>query len=265
MAVIHKLLERLWEDYVGLNPQARDIYDRLTASGEKVVNDHIALRSYGHRGVGIDVLAEPFIAGGYRLGGAYDFAAKKLRARNYASSDPAMPKVFISELTLDVCSQELQETVKNLIDQIPSQWHKRNDKCVSGRPWELDFATYRKLADESEYAGWVAAFGFRANHFTVLFNALSKFDSLAALNTFIENAGHPLNSSGGKINGSPQVFLEQSSTLAPNVSVTFDDGVHETPACYYEFARRYRQPDGELFGGFVAGSADKIFQSTDRR
>ena len=35
------------------------------------------------------------------------------------------------------------------------------------------------------------------------------------------------------------------------------------PSCYYEFARRYPLPSGELFQGFVPASADKIFESTD--
>jgi hypothetical protein len=38
--------------------------------------------------------------------------------------------------------------------------------------------------------------------------------------------------------------------------------VHEVPSCYYEFARRYRQSDGRLYPGFVAASANDIFEST---
>jgi hypothetical protein len=36
------------------------------------------------------------------------------------------------------------------------------------------------------------------------------------------------------------------------------------PACYYEFARRYPIANGELYQGFIAASADKIFESTNR-
>jgi len=38
--------------------------------------------------------------------------------------------------------------------------------------------------------------------------------------------------------------------------------VRDVPTCYYEFAKRYPGPDGKLFPGFVAASADKIFEST---
>ncbi|MFP5459729.1 MAG: DUF1338 domain-containing protein, partial [Bacteriovoracia bacterium] len=62
----------------------------------------------------------------------------------------------------------------------------------------------------------------------------------------------------------PSVYLEQSSTLANNIAVTFDDGELTIPACYYEFARRYPLPSGDLYQGFVAASADKIFESTSK-
>ena len=38
---------------------------------------------------------------------------------------------------------------------------------------------------ESEYAAWVAAFGFRVNHFTVDVGALSTFPDLEALDAFL--------------------------------------------------------------------------------
>jgi len=104
-----------------------------------------------------------------------------------------------------------------------------------------------------------------ANHFTVLVNALGTFDDLGQLNRFLVENGFELNTSDGEIKGSPQVYLEQSSTLADRVQVQFSDGAESIPACYYEFARRYPLPNGELFSGFVAKSADKIFESTDRR
>ena len=117
---------------------------------------------------------------------------------------------------------------------------------------------------ESDYAGWVAAFGYRPNHFTVFINALKSFSDITELNTFLKGQGVQLNASGGEIKGTPQVFLEQSSTLANNIEVEFTDGKLTVPACYYEFAKRYALPTGELYQGFVAASADKIFESTSK-
>ena len=47
--------------------------------------------------------------------------------------------------------------------------------------------------------------------------------------------------------------------------VGFAEGSKEVPCCYYEFAERFRMPDGKLFSGFIAKSADKIFESTNSR
>ena len=107
--------------------------------------------------------------------------------------------------------------------------------------------------------------GFRANHFTVAVNALKSLDGIEQLNVLLKDNGFALNASGGEIKGSPKVFLEQSSTMAPEVPVQFSDGSHAIASCYYEFAQRYPLPDGNLFQGFVAKSADKIFESTDRK
>ena len=73
-----------------------------------------------------------------------------------------------------------------------------------------------------------------------------------------------MNDSGGEVKGTPEELLEQSSTIAYNKEITFSNGVHTIPACYYEFAKRYPKKDGDLFRGFIAGSADKIFESTDK-
>ena len=74
-----------------------------------------------------------------------------------------------------------------------------------------------------------------------------------------------MNAVGVEIKGTQDVYLEQSSTLAYPVKVSFADRDETIPGCYYEFARRYPMPDGKLFQGFLPDSADKIFESTDYR
>lgn len=265
MSAAKNLLDRLWDDYRRLNPQAGAIQRLLASSGDTVVNDHIALRTYDDRRVNIEVLARAFVGLGYQDHGEYKFPQKKLRARHYEHQDAGHPKVFISELKLGECSPPLRRIVSGLIDQVEPDMLNRVDLPVIGRPWTVSRADYATLADESEYAAWVAAFGFRANHFTILVNALERFDGLQQLNAFLNDQGYCLNTSGGQIKGSPEVYLEQSSTLADKVAVQFSDGTATIPCGYYEFARRYPLPNGQLFQGFVAGSADRIFESTDRR
>ena len=96
-------------------------------------------------------------------------------------------------------------------------------------------------------------------------NALNNYETLESVNQALKDAGFPLNTSGGEIKGTPDVLLEQSSTLADEAPVQFTDGTRNIPSCFYEFARRYPMANGQLYGGFVAASADKIFESTNVR
>ncbi len=262
---IAELLDALWKDYVATTPQAERIHQLLADRGEIIRNDHIALRTYGAPGIGIEALARPFAALGWVPRDSYRFADKHLRARYWQHLDRALPKVFISELVLSEMSAETQAIIERLLVQLPTGFSERPDLSHAGRPWSLDHATYATLLAESEYAAWVAAFGFRVNHFTVDVGSLSTFPDLAALNAFLVEHGFTLNDSGGTIKGTPLDRLEQSSTRADSIEVAFTDRIARIPSCYYEFARRYPLPSGELFHGFVPTSADKIFESTDAR
>jgi hypothetical protein len=119
------------------------------------------------------------------------------------------------------------------------------------------------LREESEYAAWFYVFGFRANHFTVSINALKKYNTILKVNQLLKDNGFILNSSGGEVKGTLGDYLQQSSTMADIIPVDFEEGIFSIPSCYYEFAQRHTMPDGTLFSGFVAQSADKIFESTD--
>ena len=258
------LLDKMWEDYTAMNPQALQIYQLFQEQGDQVQNDHIALRTFNHPKVTIDVLAQPFVDSGYVYQQDYHFTEKKLYAKHYQHPDEQYPKIFISELKLEDFDEELQTIVNALVDQLQEEKLQEFDFCSQGRPWGVSYETYERLREKSEYAAWMAAHGYRPNHFTVFVNRLSALNDIVAVNEFIKAAGFQLNDSGGEIKGSPEVFLEQSSTLADTVEVEFSDGSQRVPACYYEFAQRYPMPDGELYQGFVATSADKIFESTDK-
>lgn len=259
------LLSRMWKDYVDLNPAAGRIHALLTSRKEDVLNDHIALRTYNHPRLGISQLAKVFEDFGYSAKGEYHFKEKKLYAKHWEHEDLSLPKIFISELLLEQMSPATQKTVAALVDQVTDSQLNDPFFSVSGRPWKLSHATYLSLAEESEYASWLAAVGFRPNHFTVNVNALKSFSNLVELNDFLTAQGVRLNSSGGLIKGTPGECLEQSSTMAEKVSIDFTDGSFQIPGCYYEFARRYPLANGKLYQGFIAASADKIFESTNRR
>ncbi|MFB6346740.1 MAG: DUF1338 domain-containing protein [bacterium] len=266
MPDLDDLLDMLWADYVDHNPQAREIVELLAGEGEFVENDHIAFRTYNHPDIGMNKLGYAFEKFGYEKGDQhYEFSEKKLDAYHWEHPDPDYPKVFISELRVQVFSDEFKEIVNRLVEQVPKELPNRWDFPALGRPWEVSHEEVGRLREESEYGAWMATWGFRANHFTVDVNALDKYSNLEDLNRFLKDNGIELNDRGGEIKGSPDVYLEQSSTKAPEVEVDFNDGTYEEPFCYYEFAKRYEKPDGELFQGFVADSADKIFESTDKQ
>lgn len=258
------LLDKMWLDYININPLAKKISDVLTREGEEIQNDHIALRTFNHPRVSVDVIAKPFLESGYKYMGDYHFPEKKLYAKHYEHSDRSQPKIFISELKLQDFSPALQKAVGELVDQIPAGMEHQFDFSSIGRPWKVTTKVYQELLKESDYAAWVSAFGYRPNHFTVFINNLKKFNDIVVLNNFLKAEGFKLNASGGEIKGSKEVCLEQSSTLANNIEVEFQDGKLTIPACYYEFAKRYPLQNGELYQGFVAASADKIFESTNR-
>lgn len=261
---IQNILNSMWSDYCALNPAAKRIYDLLSSQGETVLNDHIALRTIQHPRLGIESLAKTFKKYGYIEKKDYIFKEKKLYAKHYEHPQTDLPKIFISELELSKVSPFIQTTMSALAEEIPNDLISADHFSYCGRPWKMSFETYSKLAQESEYASWLAAFGFRPNHFTVNINRLKKFSDITILNNFLKQNEYKLNSSGGEIKGSPKEYLEQSSTMASEISVAFSDGSHMVPGCYYEFAKRYALPDGNLYQGFVAASADKIFESTNK-
>lgn len=262
---VHDYLDALWRDYTAITPQAGAIHALFAARGETIVNDHVALRTYARRGIDLAALARPFERRGFVARDDYRFAEKHLRARYFQHADPALPKVFVSELVVEELSPAAQRAIDGLVAQLPAGFGERDDLPYAGRPWSIDHATYRALLAESEYAAWVAAFGFRVNHFTVAVDHLTTLHGLDEVNALVAGAGFALNAEGGLVKGTPAEHLEQSSTRADAVDVAFADGVHRVPSCYYEFARRHRLPSGELFHGFVPTSADKLFHSTDAR
>ncbi len=259
--------EELWKQYCLKTPSAERIKSLLEKEGDTVFNDHIAIRTFDDLRIDINVLAKPFISMGYKEISDYHFETKKLYAKHYEHpQNPTAPKIFISQLLVKKFSDQLQQTVQHLLDNLDSSVFDQEDLILRGRVWDTPlYKTYLALQNESEYAAWMYVHGFCSNHFTVDVNKLEKFNSLSSVNEFLKSKGFIMNSSGGEIKGSPSLFLEQSSILADIIAVEFQEGIKNSTSCYYEFSYRYKQENGELFTGFIANSANKIFESTDMR
>jgi len=139
------LLDLLWKDYVETNPPAQRIHDLFTAKGEKVINDHVAFRTYGHPKIDVDVLSKAFRERGYEEKGQYHFEKKKLFAKHFEHPDSEMPLIFISQLKLEEFDKNIRGIIQKLIDQIPEGYTADPKFLFSGRPWRLSYEDYVKL------------------------------------------------------------------------------------------------------------------------
>jgi hypothetical protein len=262
---LETIFKKLWDDYASQNPSSGKIHDLFVKEGENVMNDHIAFRTLDFPEINIDVLAKPFVKNGYLPKGEYQFKDKHLFARHYElPGDKKAPRVFISQLILSDCSPYIRKIFKESFEKVDQKRFTSDDLMFSGTVFNpISFEIYNRLREESEYAAWFYVFGFRANHFTVSINSLTKYNNIIKVNELLKKNGFILNSSGGEIKGTPEELLQQSSTMADIVRFKFLEGEFDVPSCYYEFAQRYPDSSGQLYSGFIAKSADKIFESTN--
>lgn len=260
MQTLEQFIDKLWQHYVAIAPQAGRVRALLEARGDTWVNDHIAFRTYDRSCINLEALEPHLLGFGYQRYAPYAFEDKKIRAYGYLHPQPGHPRIFLSELETEKLSGAAQQAISGLTAQIDPS--RVGDPLVlnAGLLWAPPSRqTYEALLAESEYAGWVAVNGLCANHFTVSVNSLSTFSSLEELLAFLQAEGFEMNTSGGLIKGTPEVLLEQGSTIADRRTMTLAGGEQaEITTCYVEFARRYQG-----FDGFVPASADKIFESTN--
>lgn len=277
--------------YLNRNPTAKAVLELVHSSGnDKICYDHLAFRTFGVNGHGIDSMAEMFLDFGYTQKDELRFPAKKLKAYWFSppttSSDEGsgmngpLPRVFISELLVDQMSSEAQEIIRKYTGM--SGEGKKYAALASafgsltwGKPL---YSEFQRLARESEYAAWTLVNGYALNHVTISVHRLKKshLRSINNLNQFIEENGFKLNSEGGTLKVSPDGFLLQSSTVADSMPFHFSDGtIDSVPCSYIEFAERlvlpqYKNlPDEQVKefhrrDGFEVGNADKIFESTSK-
>ncbi|MFT2091912.1 DUF1338 domain-containing protein [Paraglaciecola sp. 2405UD69-4] len=269
---ITQLFSKLWESYVAITPSAYKIHKLLeeyetqaTQQASALVNDHIALRTFNADKVSLDKLAKHFLDLGYTEQGQYEFKQKKLTAKHFEHPDTTQPKVFISELLIEEMPQDVQGIIHNMLDKVADDAWQKDDFLYSGRHWQVSLEDYETLVAHSEYAAWMSVWGYCANHFTVSLNHMQSIQELSDANSKLKQAGFVLNTAGGEIKGGPEVLLAQSSTMADKIKVAFSDGEKLVPSCFYEFAQRYPMGNGKLYQGFVAASADKIFESTNSK
>ena len=242
---VAQFFDALWDDYVAMTPQAARIKSAFEQRGETVTNDHVAFRTLSLEPIGLERLEPHLLALGYERYEPYRFPEKKLNAYGYTPPQPDLPRVFLSELLVDQLSEAAQSILSRCVEQIDESRVASTDVLWAGRLWEpIAWEEYLLLAAESEYAAWLASVGIRPNHFTISVTDFQKYTSVEAVLDVVEELGYAVNTSGGRVKGSPAVLLEQGSTMADQLPMPFADGIERAvPTCYYEFAKRY--PDAE--------------------
>ena len=262
-----EFFDALWQDYLNLTPQVHAIQKALQLYNSKLINDHVAFRTFDIHSMDIAYLEQFILELGYKLLDQYRFPEKHLSACAYVHPDKSIAKIFLSQLHIDQLSERSQ---KIICQKLSTRKGIPNDSRIfySGRSWGLiDWEDLKYLRAESEYAAWLMVLGFHANHFTLNVNAFNQgstqyfeWPDFIELMTRIEIE---MNADGGMIKGSPDVLLEQASTLADEVEIKFDQGTKRIKSCFFEFAKRFPQENGEEYPGFVAANANQIFSSTD--
>lgn len=262
---LNSFFQTLWQDYLTLSPSAEKVHQVIQQAeqGANIVNDHVAFRTFNLAPISLDDITPYLTEMGYVEMADYAFESKHLRAKHFEFPGNSQPKIFFSELLVEQMPQSVQRIIHRLVKQIPVDLADTCKLFYAGRLWELTHQDYQTLRNESEYAAWTAAWGFHANHFTVSVNHLDNIGTLSQLNQLLKDNDFVLNQSGGEIKGGKDVLLAQSSTMADPVPCKFIDGTYIIPGCFYEFAQRYNGAEGKRYHGFVAASADKIFESTD--
>ncbi|XP_062160786.1 2-oxoadipate dioxygenase/decarboxylase, chloroplastic [Alnus glutinosa] len=275
--------------YLNRNPTAKAILELVqSVDGEQICYDHLAFRTFGVNGYGIDSMAKFFLDFGYTPREELRFPAKKLKALWFSPPsvplldgdsgvNGPLPRVFISELLVDQMSAQTQDIIRKYTEiSGGANKHAALASAIGSLTWGKPlYSEFQQLARESEYAAWTLVNGYALNHATISTHRLkSHLRNIKSLNQFIEDNGFKLNSQGGVLKVSPDGLLLQSSTVADSVSFQFSDGVTESVPCsYIEFAERLVLPqyknisEGEVKefhrrDGFEVGNADKIFEST---
>lgn len=298
--VTFQLLERLWAQYIERVSYARKYVDLVNKKGGKVVNDHIALRTFnthtGEQPEGIRAIKHILNCLEYKPANTYNFTKKKLKAVHFEHPDEMFPKIFVSQLEVDQLPEWARSIIHDTVKDTPYILSDRSIELLSvlkkdgelprvagealaddlvqyfRRPWKVpDKNDVLKLNDVSQYAAWVLLHGNSVNHFTAYINhqQVAEWPDLEKTCKALAAEGIPMKE---KPEGEKGSKLQQSATLAvkEDVEVKGDDGLEKITwtYAYYEFAERgYVTVDGneKLFTGFLGDQAAHLFDMTKTR
>lgn len=295
---LKQLLGRLWSDYRERVSYVRDYEKIVLAHNATFVNDHVAFRSISKQrpAIGMGNIARIFQAAGYFRESMYEFPDKHLSAFHMRHSNPALPKIFISEFKAWEAGHDAREAIHRVVAEHRPHFSDAQLAGISNlaegeddllkalvesaaavflsMPWDppqrSDVAAIDK---ESQYAAWVAVHGYRVNHFTSSVNShgVESLNDIEKTMAALRAAGVPVKS---EIEGAVGSKLRQSATEAVEVDVALRDGSEEITTAwnyaYFEIAERGEVVDPETgrkipFEGFLGPQASQLFEMTGRK
>ena len=294
------LLNKLWQFYIQRVSYAHKYVELVNEKGGKVVNDHIALRTFnthtGEQPGGIGAISHILDVLDYKQAGHYQFPKKKLSAIHFEHPDEMFPKIFVSQLEIDQLPDWAQESIQAAVKDTPYLLSDRSIELLTllrkegeipklaaeslvedlamyfRRPWDIpNKDVVLRLNDVSQYAAWVLLHGNSVNHFTAYINyqEVPEWPDLATTCKGLAEAGIPMKEN---LEGEAGSKLQQSATQAvkEEVEVMGEYGLEmiNWTYAYYELAQRnYVEENGEkkLFSGFLGEQATHLFDMTQTR
>ena len=295
--ITKQLFDKLWQNYIERVSYAKTYVDLVNNKGGKVVNDHIAIRTFnthtGEQPEGIRAIKHILNYLEYEPVAKYNFPKKKLNAVHFEHPDELFPKIFVSQLEVALLPEWAQEIIHNHVKDTP---YLLSDKSIEllnllkehgtlpteaaeflvgdlvqyfSRPWAIpQKSAVLKLNDISQYAAWVLLHGNSVNHFTAFINYqdVKEWPDLETTCKALADAGVPMKET---IEGEKGSKLQQSSTQAvkEDVKVRTENGIEEITwtYAYYELAERgFISVDGKqkMFTGFLGEQARHLFDMT---
>lgn len=300
--VLKKLLEKQWAIYKERVSYAAKYADFVEGSGGKVVNDHIAYRSFncdlnGGQPSGLQSTREILEALGYEKKESYQFKIKKLNAMHFEhKDDPTFPKMFVSQLEVNEldnkvsaliegavksCRTVLTEKSRDLLAQLKrggsidnQQTESLTDNLVDyfTRPWNVvSEEVLQEVNEHSQYAAWTLLHGNSVNHFTAFINEhkVEQWSDIEKTVDGMKELGVPMKN---HIEGGKGSKLRQSSTKAiiekvPVLDSQGKEKLIDWTYAFYELAERGMvEQDGKQveFRGFLGEQATHLFEMTKK-
>ncbi len=298
--ITEELLDKLWQKYIERVSYAKKYVELVGQKGGKVVNDHIALRTFntrtGEQPGGIRAIKHILSCLEYKPAANYKFTKKKLTAVHFEHPDEKFPKIFVSQLEVGLLPTWAKEIINNQVKETPyilsdnsiallqklKEEHELPTEAAKlliadltqyfRRAWDVpEKDDVLKINDVSQYAAWVLLHGNSVNHFTAFINyqEVAEWPDLETTCKGLEAEGVPMKAT---IEGEKGSKLRQSATMAvkEDVLVKGDDGLEKISwtYAYYELAQRgYVEENGKkkLFSGFLGEQATHLFDMTRTR